>query len=140
MARVEWERITPILEALGLLSPLDRSALAAYCQTYARWVAAEMAMQGMPLVFKSPTGYPQQSPWLSIANKQLEILARYLTEFGLSPSSRQRLDLGDAEDRLAWVRGSGMESGAAPDAGNGERRWPGGFDPLRPMPKGRWFG
>ena len=92
-------------------------------------------MQGVPLVFKSPTGYPQQSPWLSIANKQLEILARYLTEVGLSPSSRQRLDLGDAQDRLAWARGGGMGSGAAPDAGHGDHRWTGGFDPLRPLPR-----
>jgi phage terminase small subunit len=35
----------------------------------------------------------QQSPWLSIANKQLEIMGRFMAELGLSPSARARLRL-----------------------------------------------
>jgi hypothetical protein len=32
------------------------------------------------------------SPWLAIANKQLEFMHRYMTELGLSPVSRSRAD------------------------------------------------
>src|SRR5690606_5520585 len=40
-ARREWKRIAPELVELGVLARVDRAALAAYCQTYARWVEAE---------------------------------------------------------------------------------------------------
>ena len=35
-ARKEWKRITPLLEDLGLISGLDRTALALYCQAAGR--------------------------------------------------------------------------------------------------------
>ena len=31
------------------------------------------------------------TPWLSIANKQLELMGRYMTELGLTPASRSRI-------------------------------------------------
>ena len=33
----------------------------------------------------------QQSPWLGIANKQLELMGRYMVELGLTPSARSRV-------------------------------------------------
>ena len=38
-----------------------------------------------------PSGYIQQSPWLTIAHKQLELMAKYMVELGLTPASRSRL-------------------------------------------------
>ena len=35
--------------------------------------------------------YVQQSPWLAVANKQLEIMGRYLTELGMTPAARTRV-------------------------------------------------
>jgi phage terminase small subunit len=32
-----------------------------------------------------PFGYFQQNPWLTIASKQLELMHKFLSEFGLSP-------------------------------------------------------
>ena len=40
---------------------------------------------------KTPSGYIQQSPWLLIANKQLEIMGRYMVELGLTPAARSRI-------------------------------------------------
>ena len=37
-------------------------------------------------------GYIQPSPWLGIANKQLELMAKYMAELGLSPVSRSRVE------------------------------------------------
>ena len=70
---------------------MDRAALAAYCQAYGRWVEAEEALSKTPALLKTPAGYIQQSPWLSISNKQLELMARYMAELGLTPSARSRL-------------------------------------------------
>src|SRR5271167_2051839 len=36
-ARTEWRRVARTLHRAGLLATLDRAALAAYCQAFARW-------------------------------------------------------------------------------------------------------
>ena len=43
------------------------------------------------MLLKTATGYVQQSPWLSIANKQLELMGRYMGELGITPASRSRV-------------------------------------------------
>jgi phage terminase small subunit len=40
---------------------------------------------------KSPTGYPIQSPYVSIANRQTEIMMRIASEFWFTPASRSRI-------------------------------------------------
>ena len=90
-AKAERARIASILNQIGLLTQVDRPLMACYCQTYARRAEAERKLAETPLILRTPAGYIQQSPWLSIANKQLELLAKYLTELGLTPASRSRL-------------------------------------------------
>jgi phage terminase small subunit len=36
-------------------------------------------------------GYPIQSPYVSIANRQAEIMMRIASEFGFTPASRSRI-------------------------------------------------
>ena len=43
------------------------------------------------MLFKTPSGYVQQSPWLGIVNKQLELMGRYMVELGLTPAARSRV-------------------------------------------------
>jgi P27 family predicted phage terminase small subunit len=90
-ARAEWHRIAESLNVIGLLTQVDRATMAAYCQCWGRWVEAEEKLANTPAILRTPAGYIQQSPWLSIANKQLELMARYMTELGLTPASRSRL-------------------------------------------------
>ena len=40
---------------------------------------------------KSPSGYPMQSPYVSVANRQAEIMMRIASEFGFTPASRSRI-------------------------------------------------
>ena len=77
---------------LGVVTALDRAALAAYCQAYGRWAEAERKLKDTPVLIKLPSGYIQPSPWLAIANKQLELMAKYMAEVGLSPVSRTRVE------------------------------------------------
>ena len=93
VAQNEWRRLATPLHQAGILTLADRSVLAAYCQAYARWVEAEEKLQETPPLLKTPSGYVQQSPWLSVANKQLELMGRFMCELGLTPVSRARLDL-----------------------------------------------
>jgi P27 family predicted phage terminase small subunit len=91
-ARAEWERIVPQLRDKGLLDRTDRAAIAGYCQCYARWAAAETKLAELGPVVKSPSGFPIQNPYLSIAVKALDQMARFLREFGMTPHARKRLD------------------------------------------------
>jgi P27 family predicted phage terminase small subunit len=43
------------------------------------------------VLLKTPAGYVQPSPWLAIASKQLELMAKFMAELGLTPSARSRL-------------------------------------------------
>ena len=91
-AKAEWRRLTRQLVEVGVMTELDRGALAAYCQAYGRWVEAERNLRETPMLLRMPSGYIQQSPWLTIANKQIDIMYRYIGEFGLSPAARSRID------------------------------------------------
>lgn len=58
--------------------------MAAYCQASGRCVEAERKLRETPMLLKMPSAYVQQNPWLTIANKQLELMHKHLSEFGLS--------------------------------------------------------
>jgi P27 family predicted phage terminase small subunit len=89
--KAEWKRLAGEMHRLGIISQLDRAALAAYCQAYGRWVESERKLKETPTLIKLPSGYIQPSPWLGIAHKQLELMQRYMGELGLSPVSRARV-------------------------------------------------
>jgi P27 family predicted phage terminase small subunit len=94
-ARKEWRRLSKELGELGLLTGLDRGLLAAYCQAHALWVEAVSSIGRYGTMVKSPNGYPMQSPYVAVANKQVEIMVRIASEFGMSPSSRTRIRAGE---------------------------------------------
>ncbi len=113
-ARKEWFRISKQLHELGLLTEIDRAALAAYCVAWGRWVEAEEQLTKYGTVIKSPDkGWLVQSPYLSIANRAMDQMAKLLAEFGMSPSSRSRVqsvkasDMGDEMEGLLGGRRSG---------------------------------
>jgi P27 family predicted phage terminase small subunit len=91
VARKEWDRLVGELCALRMLTNLDRAALAAYCGAYALWAEATEAIQKYGAMIKSPQGFPIQSPYLAIANRQAEIMMRIASEFGFTPASRSRI-------------------------------------------------
>lgn len=90
-AKAEWKRLARQLYDLGILTNLDRAVLAAYAQAYGRWTFAERKLKETLLLVKLPSGYIQQSPWLAIANKQLELMQKFGAELGLSPVTRTRI-------------------------------------------------
>lgn len=100
-ARREWSRVTPLLATLGLLTRIDRAALAMYCEAWGRWVEAEDALKKYGVMVKSPNGFPMQSPYLAVANMAMQQMRGLLTEFGMSPASRTRLSVQEQTDEDA---------------------------------------
>ena len=92
-AKKEWARIVPELSLLGLLTNVDRLTLAGYCQAYARWRQAEEAIEKYGMIGKTEGGYVQQLPYVSIAQKSLQLMKNLAAEFGLTPSARTRISV-----------------------------------------------
>ena len=82
-----------------MLTLADRSAFAAYCTAYGRWVEAEQQVQKYGTIVKSPNkGFPMKSPYLTVADQALESMRKLMVEFGLTPSSRSRIKVPDNRD------------------------------------------
>lgn len=113
-AQREWQRLTGELAKLRVLTALDRAALAAYCAAYALWAEATEAIGKYGVMIKSPTGFPIQSPYLSIANRQAEIMMRIASEFGFTPASRGRISTPAPNEPTLFDSLDGDMTGARP--------------------------
>lgn len=96
-AKKEWRRMSKTLEAIGVLTQVDASAFAGYCQAYARWKEAEEFLSKHGTIFKTPSGYIQQVPQVSIAQTYLKIMKDFCSEFGLTPAARSRISVSTVE-------------------------------------------
>ena len=106
-AKVEWERVVGTLYRAGLMTELDRGVLAAYCQSYGRWVQAERALAqmaeaqsdaGQVLTIVTHNGTAMQNPLIGIANKAKADMVRFALEFGMTPSARSRVTASPLEE------------------------------------------
>lgn len=104
-ARAEWDRIGPHLVQLGLVSQIDRAALAGYCDAWGEYVWACERIEALNAedpsgergrVWDTPSGYKQISVLQQIRNRALEQMAKFLAMFGMSPSDRSRVTASDA--------------------------------------------
>lgn len=126
-ARAEWARVCRELWLLGLLSSLDTSLLAAYCDSYATWVEARRAIEAVRkeeqrldriiakriaagqealetnhsafggLLVYTSNGNVIQNPLIGIMNKAKLDMVRFGAEMGMSPSARSRINVSKAE-------------------------------------------
>jgi P27 family predicted phage terminase small subunit len=99
-AKREWKRISSELMAVGLLTAVDRAALAAYCAAWSRWAKAERQIAAEGMTFTTGSGYVAAHPAVGIANTALTTMHKFLTEFGMTPGSRGRVSVHtpDTED------------------------------------------
>lgn len=109
-AKAEWKRKGNELLKLGLITAIDTSAFAVYCQAYARWAEAEEKLKQASAIIPTPSGFLQQSPYLAIANKAQEQMMKALIEFGMTPSSRTRVSAAptaaDADPLAEFIGGN----------------------------------
>lgn len=97
-AKSAWRQLVPMLFTAGLLTKADRNALARYCQLHARWKKCELFIQkyGSTYPIKDEKGAVKcfvQFPEVGIANSLAKQLTRLEQEFGLTPSSRSRIQV-----------------------------------------------
>lgn len=102
-AKREWRRITKELLAVGLLTLADRTALAAYCQAYARWREAEEIInrEGMTYEYTNKNGSTNITarPEVAISRENLVLVRQFCQEFGLTPSARAKMRVPKAAEK-----------------------------------------
>lgn len=103
-AKKEWNRMVKLLLALNLVTEVDRAALAAYCQAWARWIEAEEAIRSDGMVIETDKGNLIQSPYVGIANQAMKQMRAFLVEFGMTPSSRSRVSVPPVDDGDPYER------------------------------------
>ena len=91
IARREWKRLLPILTQMRVLTEADGIHLGNLCTAYSTLIQAQEKLAKHGMLSKSPNGYVQQSPFLSISNTAMEQVIKLSRDFGLSPASRVRL-------------------------------------------------
>jgi P27 family predicted phage terminase small subunit len=103
--KIKWKLIVRELYPLGLVTTIDRDALAMYCVIYVRWIKAEKMVRDKGEIIKTAAGNIIQNPYLSIANRALDQLNKMGAEFGMTPSSRSRVkaDVIDPDHELEWM-------------------------------------
>jgi P27 family predicted phage terminase small subunit len=90
-AQAHWPIVAKQLDDAGVLTTMDQTALGLYCEAFARWKNANDMVVKTGAVIKAPSGYPVQSPFVSVSNKAFEQMTKLLIEFGMTPSSRSRV-------------------------------------------------
>jgi P27 family predicted phage terminase small subunit len=96
-AKEVWQTLGSQLLEARLVTALDEPAFALLCEAYAAWAdLITKARTDGPIV--KMNGQLVPNPYLARADKESEKVRKLLPEFGLSPSSRTRLDAGPAED------------------------------------------
>jgi P27 family predicted phage terminase small subunit len=97
LAKVEWGRISQDLYQIGLLSRIDRGALAAYCECWSDWVEATRMCSTLDgkdrKTMTTQTGNLVENPYFSIKKRCAELMHKFLTEFGMTPAARARIDV-----------------------------------------------
>lgn len=88
VARNEFVRIVTELGKLKLAKPLDLAIVTLYSNACASWLLARAANEEFGLIVKSASGYPSQSPWVTLENQYAAMILRCCAELCLSPTSR----------------------------------------------------
>ena len=101
VSRREWKRVAAELYKLGLLTPLDRAALAVYCSSWALWRGAcEELKTGSAVINVRDTNgnlRPRTSPWVAVRDSAAKRMLEAAREFGMSPSARSRISVREPE-------------------------------------------
>jgi P27 family predicted phage terminase small subunit len=97
-AKREWRRIVRELAELGTLGKADRAALTGYCVAFGVLERATRTLAAEGETVSAPSGYFLPHPAVARQKAALLIVKGFVSELGLSPASRARLQLPEPED------------------------------------------
>ncbi len=93
-ARAEWDRVTPLLDAV--VHQVDLAALVAYCSTYSLWASVRQSLTAESVV----TDDGKLNPAARYAESLLKQLRGLLDQLGFTPASRRQILTSDEATSL----------------------------------------
>lgn len=96
-AFAEWCRVAPPLFDIGVLTPIDRTYLALYCESVGVYHDAMRVVEREGITVTGANGGIVKNPAYQVARDSSDTMLKYGGRFGLSPADRARLQLPDAE-------------------------------------------
>ena len=92
-SKKEWKRIIKLLDSENKnFTEKDLKALEGYCVSYADWKRCTEIIRDIGYTFETPSGYRQQIPEVSIANKAQAEMRSWMKELGLTEAARSRMN------------------------------------------------
>jgi P27 family predicted phage terminase small subunit len=92
-ARREWDRLAPEMARLKLLTVLDASLFTVYCAVYSHWLSCEKVISEQGMTQTSARGIVRIRPEARLALRYADQLRGIVSDFGMNPTSRTRLDV-----------------------------------------------
>ena len=92
-AKREWQRIAKELYKQGLLTVVDTEALSQYCWAYENYVQCTKQVKRYGFWKKDKNGNITENPAAKASINYSKVMKSFLTEFGMTPSSRTRLSI-----------------------------------------------
>ena len=97
-AQQEWHRLVPQLENMGILAEVDRTLLARYCQTIAKWQEAEKNVMRDGNQYMTPDGNLKANPEANLAVKLADSMLRMEAQLGIGAAARARCIVTKCDD------------------------------------------
>jgi P27 family predicted phage terminase small subunit len=97
-AAAVWRRLAPDLKAKDVLTAWDVDSFAAYCEAVASADEALEHLETEGRVILHPKQGVCRNPWWQIWRESIDVMVRLGSRFGLTPSDRGALKVGDDGD------------------------------------------
>ena len=92
-AALLWDSLIDELEAVGVVTVVDQSALAGYCQAYEEAARLTRYLDEHGLTFTTPNGYVQQRPEVAIRNKAWDRVDKFACQLGIGAAHRTKIEV-----------------------------------------------
>lgn len=115
-ARVEWDRIVPLLETGSVIHSVDLAVIAAYCSTFSLWAELRQTLTAANVVGDDG----KLNPAARYAESLLKQLRGLLDQLGFTPAARRQILTSQAVSLEDILNGSDDDECASMGMGGGE--------------------
>jgi len=89
----EWKRLLPELLSVGVLTTVDGMTFAGYCQATSDVYRLTTTLRETGETFKTPSGYIQQRPEVSMLNKAWDRVDKFARQLGIGAEHRAHIEV-----------------------------------------------
>lgn len=107
LVRDVWDFTVRELRAMRTLHRCDRDSLLAYCEAVASHRKASRLLASSDVLIKGEKGQPIRNPALQVQRDAATLIRVYAQEFGLTPASRTRIRVEEAQAGVSPSSGDG---------------------------------